>query len=109
MLRHIVALAVVGWYSMVPPNMSETNWVCSGSLIATVSHKLFGTGDEAICKSWAGIEDMNAPLSEWHEASPFETLHDCEEAEDRLSAASRLDAPEQGAKCIASDDPRLKQ
>ena len=72
--RHAAALALVGWYLMVPPSMSETNWVCSASLVASVSHELFGTGNEKVCAEQAKIADMNAPLSEWHEASPFETL-----------------------------------
>ena len=72
--RHAAALALAGWYLMVPPSMSETNWVCSASLVASVSHELFGTGNEKVCAEQAKIADMNAPLSEWHEASPFETL-----------------------------------
>jgi hypothetical protein len=40
--RHAAALSVLGWYLMVPPSMSETNWVCGASLVATVSHASLG-------------------------------------------------------------------
>jgi hypothetical protein len=79
-VRHAAALALVGWYLMVPPSMRETNWLCGASLTASVSHELFGTGDEKECAEWAKIANANAPLSEWHETSPFETLNACEEA-----------------------------
>jgi hypothetical protein len=51
---------------------------------------------------------MNAPLSEWHEASPFESLNACEEGQKRLLDAAPPGSPDYGAKCIATDDPRLK-
>ena len=105
--RHAAALALFGWYLMVPPSMSETNWVCGASLVASVSHELFGTGNEKVCAEQAKIADMNAPLSEWHEASPFETLSACEEGQKRLLDTARPGSPEHGAMCVATDDPRL--
>jgi hypothetical protein len=42
-LRHITALALVGWYLMMPPSVREDSWFCSGGLLAMVSHDLFGT------------------------------------------------------------------
>src|SRR5712691_10064030 len=78
------------------------------SLAATVSHELFGTGDEKRCAHWAEIGDTSAPFSEWHETSPFETLDACEEARGKLFNAARPGAPENAAQCVASDDPRLK-
>ena len=107
-LRHAAALALVGWYLMVPPSMSEMDWTCGDSLSAHAYHKLFGTADEKECAKFAEIEAPNAPISKWHEASPFETLSACEEGQKRLIDAAKLSSPEHGAKCIASDDPRLK-
>jgi hypothetical protein len=107
-LHHTAALAVAGWYLMVPPSMRERNWVCGASLAATVSHELFGTGDEKLCTHWAEIGDTSAPFSEWHEMSPFETLDACEEARGKLFTAARPGAPENAARCVASDDPRLR-
>ena len=48
-LRHAAALALVGWYLMVPPSMSEMDWTCGDSLSAHAYHKLFGTADEKEC------------------------------------------------------------
>ena len=105
-LRRAAALALVGWYLMVPPSMRETNWLCGASLTASVSHELFGTGDEKECAEWAKMANTNAPLSEWHETSPFETLNACEEARGRFMALPPS-LPEHAAQCVASDDPRL--
>ena len=107
-LRHAAALTILGWYLMVPPSMRETNWDCSAGLVSTLSHKFFGTGDEKQCVALAKIADMNAPLSAWHEASPFETLDACQEAQIKLANAARPGEPDYGARCVASDDPRLK-
>jgi hypothetical protein len=107
-LHHTAALAVAGWYLMLPPSMRERNWVCGASLAATVSRELFGTGDEKLCAHWAEIGDTSAPFSGWHEMSPFETLDACEEARGKLFTAPRPGAPENAAQCVASDDPRLK-
>src|SRR6266446_3511267 len=85
-MHHTAALAVAGWYLMVPPSMRERNRVCGASLAATVSHELFGTGDEKLCAKWAAIADTSAPFSECHETSPFETLDACEEARGKLFA-----------------------
>jgi len=48
-VRHAAALALVGWYLMVPPSMSEMDWTCGASLSASAYHKLFGTIDEKEC------------------------------------------------------------
>jgi hypothetical protein len=105
-LRHAAALALVGWYLMVPPSKREMNWLCGASLTASVSHELFGTGDEKEYAEWAKMVDTNARLSEWHEMSPFETLKACEEARGRFMALPAY-LPEHAAQCVASDDPRL--
>ena len=73
-LRHAAALALVGWYLMVPPSMSEMDWTCGDSLSAHAYHKLFGTADEKECAKFAEIEAPNAPISKWHEASPLRPL-----------------------------------
>ena len=102
-LRHAAALALVGWYLMVPPN--QAGWACGQSFAAVLSHQLFGTGDDKLCAHYSSLPDLDAPLSQWHQAGePFETLSECEEVRDK-----RLKEPGMMlAKCIASDDPRLK-
>ena len=72
-VRHAAALALIGWYLMVPPSMSEMDWTCGASLSASAYHKLFGTIDEKECGKLAEIEAPNAPISKWHEMCPFET------------------------------------
>jgi hypothetical protein len=106
--RHAAALALAGWYLMVPPSMSEMDWTCGASLSAFAYHKLFGTGDEKDCAKFAEIEAPNAPIAKWHEMSPFETLLDCEKAQHELLTRSRAGSPQAGALCVATDDPRLK-
>ena len=96
--RHAAALALVGWYLMLPP-----------------------------INSWPGTPwiDRNAPLSKWTMQAAFNSAHDCETArgkhetdfafavnsemakrhETDPNPSSQID---DGALCIASDDPRLK-
>jgi hypothetical protein len=60
--RHAAALTlVVTRYLMAPPNMREDSWSCSGGLLATLSHDLFGTGDQKLCEQWEKIADLNSP------------------------------------------------
>jgi hypothetical protein len=88
-LRHAAALALVGWYLMVPPPIGK------GEMI-----------------------DLKAPLAKWNHwgESPFKTEKDCYNwqqqflgmmvfsEEDSTSNFAQLNA----SRCIASDDPRLK-
>jgi len=92
-LRHAAALALVGWYLMVPPldsaNMTQVN---AGAL-----------------------------LSEWHSMKSYSSKKDCEKERDekRAAGARGLHSPSQtkrvmatalsSAQCVASDDPRLKE
>ena len=83
-LRHATALALVGWYLMVPP-----------------------------MNSWPGLPwiDRDAPLSRWTTSAMFDSAKDCEIAREKhehayaLAVKSTID---DGAVCIASDDPRFK-
>jgi hypothetical protein len=101
--RHAAALALVGWYLMTPP------------------------------LNLAGVPDSGAPISSWHNERSFDSARDCEEGKDtvlesRLEGAKRLEEiqiqkdPEgfakyirwtrsefAASKCIATDDPRLKE
>jgi|HubBroStandDraft_6_1064221.scaffolds.fasta_scaffold555207_4 hypothetical protein len=84
--RHAAALALVGWYLMCPP-LCTSDW----------------NGKETSC----GSDGFNydAPLDRWFKASEppeFKSLRKCE-----ISAAER--SSEVLCKCVASDDPRLKE
>jgi len=82
--RHAAALALVGWYLMVPPQ-TRTWWI----------------GPERY--------DDDASLSRWTIERSFDKAEACEAArlatqEQAADAAIRMGH----AACVASDDPRLK-
>jgi hypothetical protein len=92
--RHIAALALVGWYLMVPPPSH------------TVS---FGV-------------DTEAPLGAWNVMKSFDKAEGCEDFRSRIQEKTKTNAVVQPSntkqqyatamlysQCIASDDSRLKQ
>ena len=115
-LRHAAALALVGWYLMVPPMVQKEDWQL-------------------------GVRHSTAPLSEWFIWNSFDTADACTKARDALRArplsnaltddyhrwlagrASSINLLEEWeniysdllainnafsqAQCIATDDPRL--
>jgi hypothetical protein len=94
-LRHAAALALVGWYLMVPPRDARRDRV---------------------------VPDSGAPLSNWFWAGSFDSVDACQRNQEkeiakvqklelaqfaaRRSRSVKMDFWE--ARCIASDDPRLK-
>jgi hypothetical protein len=84
-LGHAAALALVGWYLMIPPKHIK-------NLRPTVS--------------------AHAPLCEWTVIQPFDKATDCDqELKRRIMDCGNcpLDELWLSAQCIASDDPRLKE
>ena len=91
-LRRAAALALVGWYLMVPPI------------------ELSPRGERAF--------NLYAPLSQWYRWDFYQTARDCWEVDRDLFLRSqsvlRIDPMDDAvneyleAPCIASDDPRLK-
>ncbi len=82
-LRHTAALALVGWYLMLPPVVSR----------------------------WPLREQSNAPLSRWAIMASFDSAEHCENAHANLDEEhkDRSDALVfLGVACIGTDDPRLK-
>ncbi len=103
-LRHAAALALVGWYLMIPP-------------VSTDSGKAF--------------VDSHAPIWQWGNGGTFGSTVDCEKAREKsqknaendeernLETAARMDANLDNRatakfeaarlmKCVSTDDPRLK-
>jgi len=98
--RHAAALALVGWYLMVPP---------------------LGWSD-----STRGAVDFGAPLSTWFLSKSFDTAKECEHArktkyieasreEHKIPLSELQESPrlpilieDMFNSCIASNDPRLK-
>jgi hypothetical protein len=93
-LRHAAALALVGWYLMLPP--------------VTSGHRV----------------NAEAPLGQWERSSgTYDVLGECHGAiaklrqvhtplrmvDDKIHTPEVLARQFASAKCIASDDPRLKE
>ncbi len=98
-IRHAAALALIGWYLIMPPQISTTTNV-----------------------------DAHAPLGTWETWSSYDSAAECEAQLERLKAGAAKRAENHvrrsdpnlnfgqklmdnqiiyGARCIASDDPRL--
>ncbi|HTR26336.1 MAG TPA: hypothetical protein VMI10_20355 [Terriglobales bacterium] len=103
-LRHAAALALVGWYLIVPPSTRRT-----------VPNPV----DPAHPWHVRTPVDETRPLSEWQKIGQFDSEHDCHRALKRLvyegeepghTQATNPRKPVWGtAQCIATDDPRLKE
>jgi hypothetical protein len=88
-LRHAAALALVGWYLMLPP------------FSLSPSRKI--------------VADLRKPLSQWVSFGNYDTAVDCNKEIDAMDQRAINWAREHGTKldlahaqCIATDDPRLK-
>jgi hypothetical protein len=101
---HATALALVGWYLLIPPVFSPM-------------------GDHP-----RSFNDLNAPLDKWDIWAKFESYKSCEKEKEHLRKEAPLrlkfahEHPDQDpngnivavaeawqmAECIATDDPRLK-
>jgi hypothetical protein len=102
--RHAAALALVGWYLMLPPTQEMFDPACpsrQASLMGTLKQLTRGTDANIIqCDVESLWLDTRAPLSKWDQArESFETLSACQAAkekplseQDRRSAES-IDAP----------------
>jgi len=111
-LRHAAALALVGWYLMVPPDI-ETNF--EGIWRANQAGVLDVPPEQQ-------FQTAPAPLSHWAVSASFDSAAECETARTRMraSASQKLaQRPkvweeterlirERGAGCFSTDDPRLK-
>jgi len=94
-LRHAAALALVGWYLMVPPVQSD----------GTFRFKREGRRVEYV--------------GTWSVVSKFQTYGECREAQRDLQERgyrTSLNLPRDkesmrdvNAECVATDDPRLKE
>jgi len=104
-LGHAAALALVGWYLMVPSPYYENSPGKRG---------LFYT--------------PRLPLSEWTAQASFDSADDCEKVKSAMIKSTEKDLPRRSmrdinaasvdarvailyleAQCVASDDPRLKR
>lgn len=107
-LRHGAALALVGWYMMVPPTLGDSSWACGRGLIADLYQSFYGRSDPKACEMVFDTPVLDAPLSQWEKVAPFETLSDCEAENQRRRSVWPSSVLERSTECIATDDPRLK-
>jgi hypothetical protein len=82
--RHVAALALVGWYLLMPPwyrNKREPSW--------------------------------DAPISDWRINEGFETADECEDvrmyAKKNIDATTIAGQRAKASVCVSTDDPRLKE
>ena len=102
--RHAAPLAlVITWYLMAPPSMREDSWSRSGGMLATLSHDLFGTGDQNVCGQWAKIADLSAPCLSGTRWAPLTRSVLAR----KLGTGTRPYQPESVAQCFATGNPRL--
>jgi hypothetical protein len=101
--RHAAALALVGWYLMVPPSIK-------------VGHNPRHAGRDRV------VPYSDAPILKWNWAGSFDSVEACQrDQEKEIVKAQKLEPAQPAAKrdrsvetgfwearCIASDDPRLK-
>jgi hypothetical protein len=86
-LRHTAALALVGWYLMVPPPYPHP----------------FVKGSDF---------DIDAPISKWSIYSGHDSAKECEAAQSqalqRVAQVPRVAEQLELSQCVETDDPRLK-
>jgi len=133
-LRHTAALALVGWYLMVPP--FQHSWTGDVQYWMEQVPGVLPTGRTPV--PMIDKCTPEAPLSEWTQFDEYETLSECksgqekvqdrtreqiESAEKALEGESKDAGPSKAeklrneeevdcalyAKCVATDDPRLKR
>src|SRR5882762_7449737 len=91
--RHAAALALVGWYLMLPPPMRLSD----GRIDPDLS------------------SDLSAPLADWFHVRSFDTAADCTaelEVMKRRGAQFQREHPlpvlvENANRCVSSNDPRF--
>jgi len=99
-LRHVAALALVGWYLMAPPTLS-----------------IDGTSDIKTGRWWAKTD---APIRDWQILESLDSANDCEGMRTKIVMQGKRNlnrtpstypwayaVASTQATCIATDDPRL--
>jgi hypothetical protein len=120
--RHAAALALVGWYLMMPMIMSkESESDCPPDSIGTKTSPS-NCGQHHHYITFREHVDSNAPLSKWSIAYFNDSMWGCKAFLDKYKAKSygnrgtgadrkRIEMEEAlgaNAECVASEDPRLQ-
>jgi hypothetical protein len=108
-LRHAAALALVGWYLMVPP---ASDWTKSEPTLVATKPSVGGAD--------YGVFGFFSPrFSRWIKKGDFDSRMECDEARQHFKSRYGAEAsrfPNKAkqdmadwASCISADDPRLKE
>ncbi|MGO9604643.1 MAG: hypothetical protein ACLQAT_14860 [Candidatus Binataceae bacterium] len=74
-----VALALMGWYLMMPPNVAQTSCSCAGGFEGRIFDAWIGTNKRMDnCARWSKVADFEAPFSQWSATGSFDTYEQCE-------------------------------
>jgi hypothetical protein len=117
-LRHAAALALVGWYLMIPPLPTTSGWFSNNSGPAPISQwKLWASFDSAmLCEAYRGADDSTW-LDRVRRLAAEELADEAEERRNPSKFKASKVANEEfdkfkdsmdRARCIETDDPRLK-
>jgi hypothetical protein len=121
--RHAAALALVGWYLMMP-------MVQKKKLVETASPPMGTKTSESDCGQLHYLTgearvDPKAPLSKWMIGHYSDSMQDCQAFLNKIKSQEKSEGNAEGArdpkgtevmeqtlvanaKCVAGDDPRLK-
>jgi hypothetical protein len=111
-LHHAAALALVGWYLMLPPTQEMLDSACQFKhpTITGEARALVRGGDENIvqCDLESLQLDASAPLSNWDTGGTFESLAECQADQKRPLTEREKTAFEFPAHLMFDDDRNLR-
>jgi len=111
--RHAAALALVGWYLMLPPTQEMFDPACpsrQASLMGTLKQLTRGTDANIIqCDVESLWLDTRVSLSKWDQArEPFETLSACQAAKEKPLSEQERRSAESVARLVMEDDRQAR-
>jgi len=111
--RHAAALALVGWYLMLPPTQEMLDPACpsrQASLMGTLKQLTRGTDANIIrCDVESLWLDTRVPLSKWDQArESFETLSACQAAKEKPLSEQERRSAESVARLVMEDDRQAR-
>jgi hypothetical protein len=128
-LRHAAAIALTGWYLMLPPSAERTRWFCADNLVGETYRNFISKEASQTCRMLMGHADADAPLSQWHQyGEGFDSINACVAVKEQIYKEASQNVANEGrdrlplshedrkvnyemwsnAQCVSTDDPRLK-
>jgi hypothetical protein len=111
--RHVAALALVGWYLMMPPTQEAVDSACQWkqmTYLGKAKGLLRGGGNWNVvqCDRESLDLDDSAPLSRWDNVAVFKTRAECQTRQSQPPTGSEADAAEAQAKSTLDNDQKLR-